>query len=100
MTLHKTILGFSPLLLQQQPEATLWIFGHTDSAGDDAANLALSQQRVEAVKAWIVERGGDEERIFIEGVGEAEPVADNATAEGRALNRRVEFTLASFDITK
>ena len=96
----ETILGFSPLLLQQQPDATLWVFGHTDSAGDDAANLTLSENRVEAVKEWIVERGGDPERIFISGEGEAKPIADNATAEGRALNRRVEFTIASFDINR
>ncbi len=94
----ESILAFSPLLLEEQPEATLWVFGHTDSQGDDAANLELSQQRVEAVREWIVERGGDDARIFTSGEGESQPIADNATAEGRALNRRVEFTLDGFDI--
>ena len=94
----ESILAFSPLLLQEQPEATLWVFGHTDSDGDDAANLELSEQRVEAVREWIVERGGDDDRIFTSGEGETLPIADNATEEGRALNRRVEFTLDGFDI--
>ncbi len=68
------------------------IVGHTDSDGEDAANLKLSQQRAEAVKTILVkEYGIDESKLSIEGRGETQPVADNKSAEGKAQNRRVEF---------
>lgn len=92
------VLSFSPLLLAAQPNVTLWAFGHTDSVGDAESNLRLSQERVDAVRDWVIENGGDPERIFASGEGEENPIADNSTAEGRAMNRRVEFTIASFDI--
>jgi OOP family OmpA-OmpF porin len=63
--------------------------GHTDSVGSDAYNQRLSMRRAEAVKAYIVSRGVDASRVYTEGKGESQPVADNATAEGRAKNRRV-----------
>lgn len=72
--------------------APVKIVGHTDSDGDDAANLKLSQQRAEAVKNILVkEYGLDESKFTTEGRGETQPVADNKTAEGKAQNRRVEF---------
>ena len=92
------ILSFSPLLLEAHPASTLWAFGHTDSVGSAESNLELSQNRVDAVADWIIEQGGDPERIFPEGVGEDQPIADNSTEEGRAQNRRVEFIVDSFDI--
>jgi OOP family OmpA-OmpF porin len=63
--------------------------GHTDSIGTVAYNLKLSQRRAEAVKAYLVSKGLDAKRIYTEGKGKANPVASNATAEGRARNRFV-----------
>ena len=63
--------------------------GHTDSVGTNAYNDKLSLRRAEAVKAYMVSKGLDPARLYTEGKGETQPVADNATAEGRAKNRRV-----------
>ena len=63
--------------------------GHTDSIGTDDYNQKLSQRRAEAVKAYIVTKGVDQSRVYTEGKGESQPVADNKTSEGRAKNRRV-----------
>jgi OOP family OmpA-OmpF porin len=63
--------------------------GHTDSVGTNAYNDKLSMRRADAVKAYMVSKGLDPARLYTEGKGETQPVADNATAEGRAKNRRV-----------
>jgi OOP family OmpA-OmpF porin len=65
--------------------------GHTDAVGTDAFNQKLSVARSEAVKAYLVSKGVDKNRIYTEGKGETSPVADNKTKEGRAKNRRVEI---------
>ncbi len=65
--------------------------GHTDSVGTDAYNQKLSVRRAEAVKAYLVSKGIEKNRIYTEGKGEKQPVADNRTKEGRAKNRRVEI---------
>jgi OmpA-OmpF porin, OOP family len=65
--------------------------GHTDSVGSDAYNQRLSVRRAEAVKAYLVSKGIEKNRVYTEGKGEKQPVADNKTAEGRAKNRRVEI---------
>jgi OOP family OmpA-OmpF porin len=65
--------------------------GHTDSVGADAYNQGLSVRRSEAVKAYLVSKGIERNRVYTEGKGEKQPVADNKTAEGRAKNRRVEI---------
>jgi OOP family OmpA-OmpF porin len=65
--------------------------GHTDSVGSDAYNQKLSVRRAEAIKAYLVSKGIEKNRIYTEGKGEKQPVADNKTAEGRAKNRRVEI---------
>jgi OOP family OmpA-OmpF porin len=64
--------------------------GHADSIGTDGYNQKLSIARSEAVKAYLVSKGIEKNRIYTEGKGESSPVADNKTAEGRAKNRRVE----------
>ena len=69
--------------------------GHTDSVGSDTYNQRLSEARAEAVKAYLVRQGVDVKRVRAVGKGEAEPVADNATAEGRAKNRRVDVSAQS-----
>jgi OOP family OmpA-OmpF porin len=65
--------------------------GHTDSVGSDAYNQKLSIRRAEAVKAYLVSKGIESNRVYTEGKGEKQPVADNKTSAGRAKNRRVEI---------
>ena len=65
--------------------------GHTDSVGSDAYNEKLSVKRSEAVKAYLADKGIDASKIYTEGKGEKQPVADNKSADGRAKNRRVEI---------
>jgi OOP family OmpA-OmpF porin len=64
--------------------------GHADSVGNDALNQKLSIARAEAVKGFLVSKGIERNRVYTEGKGSKQPVADNKTAEGRAKNRRVE----------
>jgi outer membrane protein OmpA-like peptidoglycan-associated protein len=77
-------------LLLEQPELTVRIEGHTDRLGGDELNLSLSQQRAEAVRQSLIARGIDATRLTAAGIGAARPIADNATANGRSQNRRVE----------
>ncbi len=65
--------------------------GHTDAIGGDTYNQKLSVKRSEAVKAYLVSKGMEKNRVYTEGKGEKQPVADNKTNEGRAKNRRVEI---------
>ena len=65
--------------------------GHTDNVGTDVYNQKLSVKRAESVKAYLVSKGIEKNRIYTEGKGEKQPVADNKTSEGRAKNRRVEI---------
>ena len=65
--------------------------GHADSIGSDEYNQRLSVRRAEAVKAYLVSKGIEANRIYTEGKGEKQPVASNKTADGRAKNRRVEI---------
>ena len=65
--------------------------GHTDSVGSDTYNQKLSIRRSEAVKSYLVSKGVEKNRVYTEGKGEKQPVADNKTSEGRAKNRRVEI---------
>ena len=65
--------------------------GHADSIGSDAYNQRLSVRRAESVKAYLVSKGVEANRVYTEGKGEKQPVADNKTRDGRAKNRRVEI---------
>ena len=67
--------------------------GHTDGRGDPRANLALSEERVEAVKQYLISKGISEKRIVGKGFGGARPMVANDTEENRQLNRRVEFKI-------
>ena len=74
--------------------------GHTDSKGTDAYNQKLSVKRSEAVKAYLLEKGIEKNRVYTEGKGEAQPVADNSTKEGQAKNRRVEIEVVGTRVAK
>ena len=69
------------------------IGGHTDNEGSDADNLKLSHQRAEAIRQYLIKKGVQPARVTAKGYGASEPVADNATAEGRQKNRRTEVKI-------
>jgi outer membrane protein OmpA-like peptidoglycan-associated protein len=79
---------------QQAPGAELTVLGHTDAVGSDAYNIDLSKRRAATVMHALVARGLDAPRLSMVAIGRRQPIADNATAEGRARNRRVEFLLS------
>ena len=85
-TLNELASNFS-----QYPDNRIVVEGHTDSVGSDAYNQRLSIRRSEAVKSYLVSKGVEKNRVYTEGKGEKQPVADNKTSEGRAKNRRVEI---------
>ena len=79
--------------LRDDSNARVSVIGHTDSSGSDALNNLLSIDRAQSVRDYLVSRGVAASHVQIAGRGEREPVADNATADGRARNRRVEIYL-------
>ena len=79
--------------LKQFPDRKLLIEGYTDSVGGDSYNQNLSERRAQSVRDALVQRGVDSSRITAMGYGKAHPVADNASPEGRAMNRRVEIVI-------
>jgi outer membrane protein OmpA-like peptidoglycan-associated protein len=81
--------------LQAHPDQMVRIEGYTDSQGSDEYNLDLSQRRADAIRTALVSRGVDQSRITAHGNGKASPVADNGTAEGRQMNRRVEVVMSN-----
>lgn len=81
-------------LRNEAPSARLSVTGHTDSVGSDAYNLKLSEKRAKSVADYLVVSGIPADSVqSVGGAGESQPVADNKTAEGRALNRRVEIAI-------
>ncbi|HMB59516.1 MAG TPA: OmpA family protein, partial [Xanthomonadales bacterium] len=80
-------------LLQSEPDKKIRIEGHTDSVGDAAANVRLSEQRAQSVLDALVSLGVDGSRITSVGMGEDFPIATNDTEEGRSKNRRVDVIL-------
>jgi cytochrome c oxidase subunit II len=79
--------------MQANPELIIELAGHTDNTGEAAANQVLSQQRADAVLAYLTEKGIPTNRLKAVGYGQSSPIEDNATEAGRAKNRRIEFTV-------
>ena len=90
-TSHASLNKVAALLIEKN--FSLKLAGHTDNTGSMQTNLRLSKERAEAVKAYLVSKGANPSRIEATGYGPNQPIATNATAEGRQQNRRVEFTL-------
>ncbi len=84
-TLARSLLAY--------PDTIVVVTGHTDNIGNPEYNQRLSERRAEAVRAELIANGVPARRIIARGVGASEPLASNATAEGRALNRRVEIAI-------
>ncbi|AYC33836.1 OmpA family protein [Pseudomonas cavernae] len=81
-------------LKNEAPTAKLTVTGHTDSVGSDAYNQKLSERRAQSVTDYLVSSGVSQANIIgVQGAGESQPVADNSTADGRAMNRRVEILI-------
>jgi len=84
-------------ILVANPDSRFIVEGHTDADGDEALNLELSQNRADAVVAYLVAGGIDSDRLTAIGYGETRPIADNTSEEGRAQNRRIEFVIQEGD---
>ncbi|RYY52214.1 MAG: OmpA family protein [Chitinophagaceae bacterium] len=93
--LSKSFKGLDDVvkIMNENPATALTIDGHTDDVGADALNQKLSENRANAVKAYLVKKGVDETRLTATGYGETTPIADNKTPAGRQKNRRVELKL-------
>lgn len=90
----KLILDDVAKVLAKHKEFNVVISGHTDSVGDDKLNLHLSQQRAQSVLNYLSNNGIRLERLSAIGYGETNPIADNSSAAGRAINRRIEFEVS------
>ncbi len=80
-------------ILKDHPKYSVSIGGHTDSVGNDASNMTLSEKRAQAAATYLISKGITADRVSSAGYGESQPIADNSTSAGRAQNRRVEFNL-------
>jgi outer membrane protein OmpA-like peptidoglycan-associated protein len=87
------VLQSVSLVLTEFDRSLVTVEGHTDGDGSDGYNLELSQDRARAVADFLSDQGVDPRRLSVEGYGERRPVATNATAQGKALNRRVEIRI-------
>jgi outer membrane protein OmpA-like peptidoglycan-associated protein len=85
-------------VIQQHPEVDKMVIeGHTDDRGSAEFNRTLSQARAESVKSYLVSKGVEPSRLDAKGFGPDRPIASNQTAEGRAVNRRVDFIIVTPD---
>lgn len=91
LPVSRPILDDVAQVLKDRPDLKIRVEGHTDDQGSDDQNLKLSQDRAESVRAYLVGRGVEANRLRAEGLGETRPVDTNRTSQGRARNRRVEF---------
>lgn len=89
----RPILDEAVATLKRYPQLKVEVAGHTDSRASEAYNLDLSQRRAQAVMDYFVQMGIEAGRLSAKGYGESQPIADNATVEGRAANRRVELRI-------
>lgn len=87
--LDENITKGQSVKLLQNPDVNIEVAGHTDSVGNDAYNMALSERRANTVRDYLIAKGVPAERLTAKGYGETEPLADNGTEDGRAQNRRV-----------
>ena len=87
------VLNSVSLVLKEYEKTIIEVSGHTDSTGSDALNQTLSDQRAASVASYLTAQGIDARRVLAQGFGKRNPIADNATAEGRQANRRVELRL-------
>ena len=87
------VLGKIAKVINDRKELEILVEGHTDSTGSETYNQQLSERRANSVKNLLVARGVQAQRITITGYGESQPVATNATPEGRQMNRRVEIRI-------
>lgn len=90
---NKPLLDRAVQIMEQVPDMELMIIGHTDKLASNAYNMELSQERADAVKAYMVSQGADASKLQTTGKGETDPIADNSTEQGRFRNRRIEFTV-------
>lgn len=90
---NKPLLNNTVKIMQQVPNMKLMIIGHTDKTADAAYNMKLSQERAQAMKDYLVAQGADPSKLMTKGMGETDPIADNATDQGRFRNRRIEFVV-------
>jgi len=91
----KAELDKGATILKEHPKVNISIEGHTDNTGTAAGNQKLSEKRAAAVKDYLAKQGISEDRMRTSGYGQNKPIADNKTAAGRALNRRVDFKIAA-----
>jgi outer membrane protein OmpA-like peptidoglycan-associated protein len=92
-TFNETLISVA-LVLRKFNKTIVDVYGHTDDTGSDSHNKDLSQRRAVAVATILANQGIDQRRFYIEGKGEAEPIASNANETGRAQNRRVEIQIS------
>ena len=93
-------IQYMELLLKESPALKLEIAGHTDDVGPAEYNASLSQRRADAIRNYLIESGIAGDRVTAVGYGEANPVADNNTRQGRRLNRRTEFRILETTLPK
>src|SRR5690606_34964576 len=83
-------------VLNQYPQTTVDVVGHADSDGAEAYNLDLSRRRASSVASYLIQQNVLRDRLYVDGRGESQPIASNATPEGKAQNRRVEIIIRPF----